>query len=109
VAVASPEVVHVLQDQEPGDEPRRQARLAWPRRADRSKAPIEKPPIDLARQPCQRVTQIDDLIESALQEILLPLVTRSRHAVRLHTENASARESRSNSKIAKRKKAALKH
>jgi len=62
-----------------------------------------------AALPSEIQAQIDDLIESALQEILLPLVTRSRHAVRLHTENASARESRSNSKIAKRKKAALKH
>jgi hypothetical protein len=37
------EVVHMLQDEEPGDEPGRQARLARPRRTDRGKRPSRKP------------------------------------------------------------------
>jgi hypothetical protein len=73
------EVVHVLQDEEPGHEPRQQTGMARPRRTDRSKALIEKAPIDLACEPRQRVTQIDDLIQRGPQQILLPLVARSRH------------------------------
>lgn len=57
------EVVHVLQDEQSGDEPRRQAGLAWPHFAYRGKAPLQKAPVDLARQPRQRVLEIDYRIE----------------------------------------------
>ena len=57
------QVVHVLQDQQPGHQPGRQARLARTRRADAGKAPIEKPPIDLARQSHQRMVRIDDFFQ----------------------------------------------
>ena len=57
------EVVHVLQDEEPGHQPRRQGRLARPGVIYRAEAPAEKSPIDLLRQPHQRVPHVDDLIQ----------------------------------------------
>jgi hypothetical protein len=57
------QVVHVLQDEQPCHQPGRQAGLARTWRAHAGKAPIEKPPIDLARQPHQRMAQIDDLFQ----------------------------------------------
>jgi len=57
------QVVHVLQDKQPRHQPGRQAGLARTWRADAGKASVEKPPIDLAGQPHQRMTQIDDLFQ----------------------------------------------
>ena len=57
------EVVHVLQDEEPGDQPCRQTRMTRSRRAHRGKALIEKAPIDRPRQPRQRMPEVDDLVE----------------------------------------------
>jgi hypothetical protein len=55
------EVAHVLEDEEPGNEPRRQWWLSWPWAAHRAKAPAEKRPISLGRKPDQRMSKIDDL------------------------------------------------
>ncbi len=74
------EVVHVLQDEEAGHQSRRQARLARTGLADRAEASIEKAPVDLARQPHQRVAQVNDLIERRSEQILLAVVSRSAHA-----------------------------
>jgi hypothetical protein len=57
------QIVHVLQDKQPRHQTGRQAGLARTRRADAGKALIEKPPIDLTRQPHQRMAQIDDLLQ----------------------------------------------
>jgi hypothetical protein len=57
------QVVRVLQDEEPGDQPCRQAGLARSRLANRAEATIEEAPIDLLRQPRQRMAQVDDLIQ----------------------------------------------
>ena len=59
------EVVRVLQDEESGHQPRRQTGLAWSCLTDRGKAPIEEAPVDLRRQPRQRMVQIDDLFQPA--------------------------------------------
>jgi len=69
----------VLQDEEARDQPRRQARLAGARHAHRAEAAIEKVPVDLARQPHQRMAHVDDLIEGRAQQVFLTLVSRSTH------------------------------
>ena len=49
--------------------------------ADPGKAPVEKAPIDFARQPYQRMAQLNDLLQRWPQEILLTIVPWSRHRV----------------------------
>jgi len=73
------QVVHVLQDEEAGHQPRRQAGLAGSRLAHRAEATIEKAPIDLTRQAHQRMPHVDDLIERRPQQVLLAIVSRSSH------------------------------
>ncbi len=102
------EVVRVLQDEESGHQPRRQTGLAWSCLTDRGKAPIEEAPVDLRRQPRQRMVQIDDLFQRRPQQVLLPVVPRSRHrpsprrkpcaqriTTRPKTESQNARKPRS--------------
>ena len=60
------QVVHVLEDQQPRHQPGRQAGLARTWGANPRKAPIEKPPVDLAGQSYQRMAQIDDLLQCRL-------------------------------------------
>ena len=43
------QIVHVLEDEQPGHQPRRQRRLPRPDTTDRTKAPGQKIPIDLLR------------------------------------------------------------
>jgi hypothetical protein len=57
------QIVHVLQHEQSRHQPGRQAGLARTGRTDTGKAPIEKPPINLAGQPHQRMAQIDDLFQ----------------------------------------------
>jgi hypothetical protein len=73
------EVVHVLQDEEPRDQPRRQAGLARTGGAHRAEPSIEELPIDLPRQPHQWMAKIDDLFQRRPQKVLLPVIPRSRH------------------------------
>jgi hypothetical protein len=73
--------VHVLQDEQPGHQPGRQARLARARQAHRAEPAIEKVPVDLARQQHQRMLQVDDLIQRRLQQVLLALIPWSSHRV----------------------------
>jgi len=73
------QIVHVLQDQQPRHQSGRQSRLSLARRAYAGKAPVEKTPIDLPRQPHQRVAEVDDLLQRRPQQILLPVVPRLRH------------------------------
>src|SRR5215472_16447460 len=56
--------MHVLEDEETGDQPGRQRRLAGARRADRGEAPFQKAPVELLCRP---------------EQILLPLIARLRH------------------------------
>jgi hypothetical protein len=75
------QVVHVLQDEQPRYQPRRQRRLPHTRRADAGKPAVEKPPIDLARQPYQRMAVIDDRFQRRPQQILLTIVPWLCHRV----------------------------
>ena len=56
-----PKGVHVLENEQPGHQPRRQWRPALARYSHAGKALIEKPPIDLARQPCRRMAEVHDV------------------------------------------------
>src|SRR5215469_1231162 len=71
--------MHVLEDEETGDQPGRQRRLAGACRADHGEASFQKAPVDLLRQPDQRVTHIDDPLQGRPEQILLPLIARLRH------------------------------
>jgi hypothetical protein len=75
------QVVHVLQDEQPRYQPRRQRRLPHTRRANTGKSAVEKPPIDLARQPYQRMAVIDDRFQRRPQQILLAVVPWLCHRV----------------------------
>ena len=57
------QVVHVLDDEQPGHQPRRQRRMPWPRATDRPKATREKIPIDLPGQLHQRMAEVDDVLQ----------------------------------------------
>jgi len=57
------QIVHVLEDQEPGDQPRRQWRLPGPGPVHRAKTCPNKLPIELSGQPHQRVPEVDDGIQ----------------------------------------------
>jgi hypothetical protein len=67
----------VLEDEQAGDQPCRQRRLTGPRFTGRGEALLEETPVDLLRQPYQRVAHIDDLLQRRPEQVLLPLVARS--------------------------------
>ena len=69
----------VLEDEQAGDQPCRQRRLTGSRFTGRGKALLEETPVDLLRQPYQRVAHIDDLLQRRSEQVLLPLVARLRH------------------------------
>ena len=87
------QVVHVLQDEEPGHQPRRQRRLARPWAHTAPKRRSRKAPVDLLRQPHQRMLHVDDLIERRPQQVLLTIVPRC-DIVLLRPRKSAARESR---------------
>src|SRR5215471_15606667 len=57
------EVVHMLENEQPGHQPRRQRRLPGSHPTHRAEASRQKVPIDLPRQPHQRMAKVDDLLE----------------------------------------------
>ena len=61
------EIVHVLEDEQPGHQPRRQRRLPRPGATDRTEPSGQETPIDLRRQPHQRMAKVDDLLQSGPQ------------------------------------------
>ena len=71
--------MHVLEDEETGDEARRQRRLSVSRRADLIEAPVEETPVDLPRQPHQRMAHVDDRFQGRPEQVRLPIVARFRH------------------------------
>ena len=52
------EIVHVLENEQPGHQPRRQRRLPRPHPTCRAEAPPQKIPIDCPREPHQGMTKI---------------------------------------------------
>jgi hypothetical protein len=73
------ERMHVLEDEETGDEPHRQRRLSVSRRVDLAEAPVEETPVDLPRQAHQRVAHVDDRFQGRPEQVRLPIVARFRH------------------------------
>src|SRR5215467_7097311 len=73
------EVVHVLEDQQPGHQPRRQRRLPGSHPTHRAEASRQKVPIDLPRQPHQRMAKVDDLLEKRVKQVVLAIVARLAH------------------------------
>jgi hypothetical protein len=51
----------------------------WPGPAHRGEALLQEIPVDLPRQPHQRVAHVDDPIQYRQKQILLPLVAGFRH------------------------------
>jgi hypothetical protein len=73
------EVVHVLEDQQPSYQPRRQRRLPRPYATYRAEAFRQKIPIDLPRHPYQRMTKVDDLLQRRLKQIVLTFIAWLAH------------------------------
>src|SRR2546423_358780 len=73
------EVVHMLEKEQPGHQPRRQRRLPGAHPTHRAEASRQKVPIDLPRQPHQRMAKVDDLLERRAKQVVLAIVARLAH------------------------------
>ena len=73
------QVVHVLQYEQPGQQPRRQGRLPQTGLTHLAEAAAEEVPVDLLPQPRQRRAKIDDLIPRQPKEALLPSIAQLVH------------------------------
>jgi ACS family tartrate transporter-like MFS transporter len=71
--------VHVLEDQQPGHQPRRQRRLPWADATDQTEASGQELPVNLRRQTDQRVAKIDNLFQRRAKQIVLTIVARLAH------------------------------
>ena len=69
------EIVHV----QPGHQPGRQRRLPWPDSTHRTEAPRQEVPINLRREPHQRMAKVDDLLQRWTEQIILTIVARLAH------------------------------
>jgi hypothetical protein len=79
-------------------------RLARPDTTDRTEAPRQKIPIDLLRQPNQRMAKVDDLRQGRPKQVILTIVARLAHRSP-HSESRSRRNHEPpKSGIPKRKK-----
>ena len=88
------EIVHVLEDQQPRHQPRRQRRLPWPDATDRTEASGQELPVNLRRQADQRMAKIDDFLQRRAKQIVLTIVARLAHGFP-PTANLLSKESRS--------------
>ena len=50
-----------------------------PAATDRAEAPVEEPPVDLPRQPHQRMAKVDDRLQRRPKQVVLTIVARFRH------------------------------
>jgi hypothetical protein len=66
--------MRVLQDREPGHQPRRQGRTARNIGVNRPEVLLEKAPVDGLGELRQRMAYVDDLIKPRPKQILLPAV-----------------------------------
>src|SRR5262249_21745057 len=73
------EVVHMLENEQPGYQPRRQRRLARSHPTHRAEASRQKVPIDLPRQPHQRMAKGDERPERRAKQVVLAIVARLAH------------------------------
>jgi hypothetical protein len=96
------ERMHVLENEETGEEPHRQWRLSVSSRVDLAEAPVEETPVDLPGQPHQRMAHVDDRLQGRPEKVRLPIVARFRHLdlprridARIESKNARRRNPKS--------------
>src|SRR5258706_8512672 len=73
------EIVHMFEDEQPGHQPCWQWRLPRPYATYRAEALRQKIPINLRREPHQRMAKIDDLLQRRAKQIVLAGVARLAH------------------------------
>jgi len=73
------EVVHMLKDQKPGNQPGGERRLPGTGATHRAEPPVDEIPVDLSRQACQRMPEIDDLLQGRPEQILVTPIARLAH------------------------------
>ena len=101
------EIVHVLENEQPSHQPRRQWRLPRPGATDRTEPSRQKTPINLRREPHQRMAEVDDLLQSGTKQIVLAVVARLAHGRPPDSESRRQRNHEPpKSGIPKRKKTA---
>jgi hypothetical protein len=64
----------VLENEQPSHQPRWQWRLPRPGATDRTEPSRQKTPINLRREPHQRMAKVDDLLQSRTKQIDLAVV-----------------------------------
>src|SRR6516164_723886 len=69
----------MLENKQPGHQPRRQRRLPGSHPTHRAEASRQKVPIDLPRQPHQRMAKVDDLLEKRAKQVVLAIVAWLAH------------------------------
>src|SRR5437868_14633210 len=73
------EVVHMLENEQPGYQPGRQRRLPRSQPTERAESSRQTVPIDRPRQPHQRMAKVDDLLEKRAKQVFLAIVARLAH------------------------------
>src|SRR5258706_11119709 len=73
------EIVHMFEDEQPGHQPCWQWRLPRPYATYRAEALRQKIPINLRREPHQRMAKIDDLLQRRAKQIVLAGVAPLAH------------------------------
>ena len=73
------EVVHVFEDEQPGHQPCWQRRLPRPYATYRTEALRQKVPINLRREPHQRMAKVDDRLQRRAKQVVLAVVARLAH------------------------------
>ena len=99
--------MHVLENEQPSHQPRRQWRLPRPGATDRTKPSRQETPINLRREPHQRMAKVDDLLQSGTKQIVLAVVAWLAHGCPPDSESRRRRNHEPpKSEIPKRKKTA---
>jgi hypothetical protein len=104
------EIVHVLENEQPSHQPCRQWRLPRPGATDRTEPSRQKTPVNLRREPHQRMAKIDHLLQSGTKQIILAVVAWLAHGRPPDSESRRRRNHEPpKSGIPKRKKTATHH
>src|SRR5258706_16107283 len=80
------EIVHMFEDEQPGHQPCWQWRLPRPYATYRAEALRQKNPINLRREPHQRMGKIYDLLQRRAKQIVLAVGAPPAHRVSLSTD-----------------------
>src|SRR5438477_3591918 len=73
------EIVHVFEDEQSGDQSRRQRWLSRPDATGRTETAGQEVPINLRRHPHERMTNVDDLLQRWTKQIDLTIVAWLAH------------------------------